>query len=322
MSAIPDTQKNGCQLFYCNGKISTEINGDARWRFLQANDLILAQNNHKTPGLPSRLAACDQQRSVFSMYEEKSSESYAYSPYGHHTQGGLLSLLAFNGERRDTVTGHYHLGNGYRQFSPVMMRFSSPDSWSPFGDGGLNAYVYCAGDPSNRSDPTGHAGARGLIVRKLNPRKPNERPSPEVVKPTVLASKKYINKRDGSGGAIPRAVAKVGDTVPFESLFNSSEIAEQHRLIAQFSAPANASSKTKQVYVQSHGAVQDADAAKRYAQSLDAHKVLLENENKVRELAALLTDLDAVNSRLSGAGSSRDIMIQAALQEEIRTRLG
>jgi hypothetical protein len=54
MSAIPDAQKNGCQLFYCNGKISTEINGDARWRFLQANDLILAQNNHKTPGLPSR----------------------------------------------------------------------------------------------------------------------------------------------------------------------------------------------------------------------------------------------------------------------------
>ena len=144
MSAIPDAQKNGCQLFYCNGKISTEINGDARWRFLQANDLILAQNNHKTPGLPSTLAACDQQRSVLSMYEGKSPESQAYSLYGHHTQGGgSLSLLAFNGERRDAVTGHYHLGNGYRQFSPVMMRFCSPDSWSPFGAGGLNSYGYC-----------------------------------------------------------------------------------------------------------------------------------------------------------------------------------
>lgn len=312
MSAIPDAQKNGCQLFYCNGNISTEINGDARWRFLQANDLILAQNNHKTPGLPSRLAACDQQRSVFSMYEEKSSESYAYSPYGHHTQGGLLSLLAFNGERRDAVTGHYHLGNGYRQFSPVMMRFCSPDSWSPFGDGGLNAYVYCAGDPSNRSDPTGHVGASKLVIRKLY--------SGEI-KSTYPTTRKYINT-SGLGGAIPGAVAEVGHAVPFESLFNAFEIAEQHHLMAQFSAPANAPSKRKPVYVQSHGAVQDTGAKKRYAQSLDEHKVLLENENKVRELAALLTDLDAVNSRLSGAGSSRDIMIQAALQEELRTRLG
>lgn len=36
------------------------------------------------------------------------------------------------------------------------MRFHSPDSWSPFGGGGLNAYMYCMGDPVNRVDPTGH----------------------------------------------------------------------------------------------------------------------------------------------------------------------
>ena len=36
------------------------------------------------------------------------------------------------------------------------MRFHSPDSWSPFGGGGLNAYMYCVGDPVNRADPTGH----------------------------------------------------------------------------------------------------------------------------------------------------------------------
>jgi len=29
-------------------------------------------------------------------------------------------------------------------------------SWSPFGGGGLNAYMYCVGDPVNRADPTGH----------------------------------------------------------------------------------------------------------------------------------------------------------------------
>jgi RHS repeat-associated protein len=67
----------------------------------------------------------------------------------------LLSLLAFNGERPDPLTGHYHLGNGYRQFNPVLMRFNSPDSLSPFSDGGKNAYAYCGGDPVNRSDPNG-----------------------------------------------------------------------------------------------------------------------------------------------------------------------
>jgi uncharacterized protein RhaS with RHS repeats len=36
------------------------------------------------------------------------------------------------------------------------MRFNSPDSWSPFGEGGLNAYTYCLGDPVNAIDPSGH----------------------------------------------------------------------------------------------------------------------------------------------------------------------
>ena len=35
------------------------------------------------------------------------------------------------------------------------MRFYSPDSLSPFSEGGLNAYCYCEGDPTNYSDPVG-----------------------------------------------------------------------------------------------------------------------------------------------------------------------
>jgi RHS repeat-associated protein len=84
--------------------------------------------------------------------------SLAYTPYGHRPLGnGLLSLLGFNGEQSDPVTGHYLLGNGYRAFNPVLMRFNSPDSWSPFGKGGLNSYGYCEGDSVNRVDPTGHS---------------------------------------------------------------------------------------------------------------------------------------------------------------------
>ncbi|MCX4409771.1 MULTISPECIES: RHS repeat-associated core domain-containing protein [unclassified Streptomyces] len=71
-------------------------------------------------------------------------------------EAGLVSLLGFGGEWPDPVTGHYLLGNGYRSFNPVLMRFNSPDSSSPFGEGGFNSYAYCLGDPVNRVDPTGH----------------------------------------------------------------------------------------------------------------------------------------------------------------------
>ncbi|MEW7312166.1 RHS repeat-associated core domain-containing protein [Buttiauxella gaviniae] len=36
------------------------------------------------------------------------------------------------------------------------MRFTCPDSFSPFGKGGINPYVYCESDPINHTDPTGH----------------------------------------------------------------------------------------------------------------------------------------------------------------------
>ncbi|WP_367394478.1 RHS repeat-associated core domain-containing protein [Pseudomonas sp. X4] len=63
--------------------------------------------------------------------------------------------LAFCGEYRDPVTGNYPLGNGHRTYTPSLKRFQSPDTRSPFDEGGLNAYVYCLGDPVNHRDPTG-----------------------------------------------------------------------------------------------------------------------------------------------------------------------
>jgi RHS repeat-associated protein len=66
------------------------------------------------------------------------------------------SLAGFNGQRPDPVSGHSHLGNGYRAYTPVLGRFTAPDSMSPFGAGGINPYAYCAGDPVNRADPSGH----------------------------------------------------------------------------------------------------------------------------------------------------------------------
>ncbi|HDS1696978.1 RHS repeat-associated core domain-containing protein [Pseudomonas hunanensis] len=90
-----------------------------------------------------------------------------YSPYGYRTHRGAC-VLAFNGERRDPFTGCYHLGNGYRAYNPALMRFQAQDSFSPFGAGGLNGYAYCAGDPVNRVDPSGHSfDVGGLLLRGL-----------------------------------------------------------------------------------------------------------------------------------------------------------
>ncbi|WP_053116362.1 RHS repeat-associated core domain-containing protein [Winslowiella iniecta] len=66
------------------------------------------------------------------------------------------NLLGFNRQRHDPISAVYHPGNGYRAYDPQLMRFRCPDSFSPFAAGGINSYGYCAGDPINRADPSGH----------------------------------------------------------------------------------------------------------------------------------------------------------------------
>jgi RHS repeat-associated protein len=150
-------QQPAIQRFNCKDQLATEIQGNARRSILQCDNRLLAQLNDLDAKLSTTLLATDQQRSVLNALDANQPNPLAYSPYGHRpAESGLLSLLGFNGERPDPVTGHYHLGNGYRQFNPVLMRFNSPDSWSPFGEGGVNAYAYCGGEPTNRADPTGH----------------------------------------------------------------------------------------------------------------------------------------------------------------------
>lgn len=92
---------------------------------------------------------------------------HAYTPYGHNSVNGReVALLGFNAEHLSRFLDCYLLGNGYRAYKPALMRFHSPDSLSPFGRGGLNAYGYCIGDPINLGDPSGHA----FIKRSLSAR--------------------------------------------------------------------------------------------------------------------------------------------------------
>ncbi|MNV47648.1 hypothetical protein D3C71_1395230 [compost metagenome] len=103
------------------------------------------------------LLATDSKSSVLAEVTDGKVNSIAYSAYGEQSgRQGIGGRLGFNGELREVELAWYLLGNGYRAYNTVLMRFHSPDSWSPFGEGGLNAYMYCVGDPVNASDPTGH----------------------------------------------------------------------------------------------------------------------------------------------------------------------
>jgi len=109
------------------------------------------------------LLATDNKSSILAEIADGKLNSVAYSAYGRQSaQDEVETGLGFNGALREKRMGWYLLGNGYRAYNPTLMRFHSPDSWSPFGSGGLNAYTYCEGDPISFSDPTGH-GLWGLL---------------------------------------------------------------------------------------------------------------------------------------------------------------
>jgi len=146
------------QRFYCKSRLATEIRGATQRSVFQQGEQLLGEQNRQGDIVESSLLATDQMCSILQVVIENRRSSFVYSPYGHCSSGGsLLNSLGFNGERPDSITGHFLLGNGYRAFNPVLMRFNSPDNLSPFGKGGLNAYSYCAGDPVNRYDPSGHS---------------------------------------------------------------------------------------------------------------------------------------------------------------------
>ncbi|CAI1564307.1 RHS repeat-associated core domain [Serratia quinivorans] len=110
-----------------------------------------------------QLTGTDAMNSVLNrIASEGQCQRQSFSPYGGSSTA-LARTPGFNGERCDPLTGTTHLGNGYRAYNPTLIRFHCPDSMSPFGAGGINPYAYCAGDPINRSDPSGHMSAQAGV---------------------------------------------------------------------------------------------------------------------------------------------------------------
>ncbi|WP_437182131.1 RHS repeat-associated core domain-containing protein [Pseudomonas xanthosomatis] len=110
---------------------------------------------------------------------------FAYNAYGFDRATGE-GRLGFNGEYRAATINSYVLGQGYRFYNTVLMRFNAPDSYSPFGEGGVNAYAYCMADPVNSVDRDGHMPIRsrtpsppGLSSRRSPPAA--RRPQPDAL---------------------------------------------------------------------------------------------------------------------------------------------
>lgn len=165
-------QANTTLFFYQNGKITTVSEKGRPRTIFRADDQPLAEQHAGDAGTPGLLAT-DDKGSVLTVQNNDEEEDPRFTPYGHDAdmRTGKL-LLGFNGEPITPSIECYLLGSGYRSYAPHLMRFLSPDSLSPFGAGGLNAYAYCSNDPVNLVDPSGHSFIKGvknfLFGRKQN----------------------------------------------------------------------------------------------------------------------------------------------------------
>ncbi|KIC83160.1 RHS repeat-associated core domain-containing protein [Pseudomonas sp. C5pp] len=136
------------RLFYKNGQLSLEIGSDRSVTVFSISNLSLAQRSTET-----LLLAADAQSSIINRSHREGTHNLAYTAYGYSP---TAHMMGFTGQRYDSVTNCYLLGNGYRAFSTKLARFYSADSLSPFKKHTHNAYAYCLGDPVNHHDPSGH----------------------------------------------------------------------------------------------------------------------------------------------------------------------
>jgi len=133
------------------------------------------------------MLAGDASGSVVSEVAEGGVNRISYTAYGHRGAEQTVSTqLGYNGEVKEGQTGCYLLGNGYRAYNPVLMKFHSPDSLSPFGKGGVNPYAYCEGDSINNLDLDGHSIFKNLQAL-LTPRRTFRNYSPTQHRSSVAS---------------------------------------------------------------------------------------------------------------------------------------
>lgn len=149
-------------LAYADERLDTLVEGDKKIRYFNGEDHVIARSGGAEG---PQLHANDAAGSVRGISAPGQAHVRRhYTPYGD-TKISLdgdkvrtmadLQLPAFNGQRLDAAIKLYFLGNGRRAYDPELMIFLQADPLSPFDEGGLNSYAYCAGNPINMLDPSG-----------------------------------------------------------------------------------------------------------------------------------------------------------------------
>lgn len=149
-----------CMFFYQNSRLALIQFGAVQRRIAEASTQLLSVMQ---AGTQASLLATDFKASVL-RGQRQSTMPCHYSPYGW--QAAQPWMPGFTGQVQEAITEGYLLGNGYRLYSPKLM-FLPADSWSPFGKGGINTYSYCACDPVNGTDPSGHTRSWSFLKRSV-----------------------------------------------------------------------------------------------------------------------------------------------------------
>lgn len=191
-----NSSANVTLVFYKKNKLTTLQSKETKRTIFHSTNHICAEINTPDNG-GSVLLATDDASSALKAYSSSNSEQHIYSTYGFSaSQPSHLTSIGFNGNHMDKTAGIFLLGLGHRGYSPNTFRFLSPDSFSPFGIGGINAYAYCAGDPINRSDPTGHAWLSRLFKTSKTERAYLKNIYPKLLKKEIALVESRIQSSD------------------------------------------------------------------------------------------------------------------------------
>jgi len=139
--------------FYKSGKLQLLLHADSSCtQTLRELEVPLAITHTAGTGLSN--VTCLAVDGLSTALSTEGRLRLAYSPYGYAGDSPEQSV-AFTGQRWDPISECYLLGAGRVPYSPVLMRRTVSDPFSPFGKGGINSYMYCNADPINYTDPSG-----------------------------------------------------------------------------------------------------------------------------------------------------------------------
>lgn len=217
--------------FYLHDSSRQEIQQTLSWTFMHGRGQPLVELMHAGAASDACPLAVDGAASVLHTSSAGHRVDHAYTPYGHvGRRDRQTHRLGFKGERYDPLSDTYALGQGYRLYGPGLMRFLAPDSFSPFGQGALNSYGFCIGDPINRSDPTGHISVEELTLRmkSMGLKAPDHSPVLHRSRVSSAPERSEQSRQSTSTpeDARPSQVAKSKKTVSFEGVVRAFETDE------------------------------------------------------------------------------------------------